>query len=312
MGRLSNLRQVDPVLTTLATGYTNDELVADQVLPVVDLDKEAGKIPRFGKEAFRLHNTERALRAASNRISPDDIGSVDVVMDEHDLEYPVDYREDAEAAFDLEAHATYRATEGVLLRREKAVADLVQNPANFPAGSKIALSGTDLFTNVASDPEAVVATARAAVRAKIAKEPNTMVLGYSVLAVLERHPKLRAILSDSRTRLLTLDDLAAIFRVPRVVVGKAVQVSDAGVQSDIWGNNMLLTYVSPPGPAKGDGKPARSPYEPSFGYTLRKRGSAKTDTRLESGGKLEIVRYTEIYRPFILGADAGYLVSNVI
>lgn len=312
MGRLSNLRQVDPVLTTLATGYTNDELVADQVLPVVDLDKEAGKIPKFGKEAFRLHNTERALRAASNRISPDDIGSVDVVMDEHDLEYPIDYREDAEAAFDLEAHATYRATEGVLLRREKAVADLVQNPANFPVGSKIALSGTDLFTNVASDPEAVVATARAAVRAKIAKEPNTMVLGYSVLAVLERHPKLRAILSDSRTRLLTLDDLAAIFRVPRVVVGKAVQVSDAGLQSDIWGNNMLLTYVSPPGPAKGDGKPARSPYEPSFGYTLRKRGSSKTDTRLESGGKLEIVRYTEIYRPFILGADAGYLVSNVI
>jgi hypothetical protein len=312
MGRLSNLRQVDPVLTTLATGYTNDELVADQVLPVVDLDKEAGKIPKFGKEAFRLHNTERALRAASNRISPDDIGSVDVVMDEHDLEYPIDYREDAEAAFDLEAHATYRATEGVLLRREKAVADLVQNPANFPVGSKIALSGTDLFTNVASDPEAVVATARAAVRAKIAKEPNTMVLGYSVLAVLERHAKLRAILSDSRTRLLTLDDLAAIFRVPRVVVGKAVQVSDAGVQSDIWGNNMLLTYVSPPGPAKGDGKPARSPYEPSFGYTLRKRGSSKTDTRLESGGKLEIVRYTEIYRPFILGADAGYLVSNVI
>lgn len=310
MGRLSNLRQVDPVLTNLAMGYSNDELVADQVLPVVDLDKEAGKIPKFGKEAFRMHNTERALRAASNRIAPEDIGQADVVMDEHDLEYPIDYREDAEAAFDLEAHATYRATEGVLLRREKAVADMVQNPANFPTGNKVALSGTDVFTNAGSDPEAVVAAARAAVRAKIAKEPNTMVLGYTVLSALERHAKLRAILGDTRARLLTLADLAAIFKVARVVVGKAVQVSDAGVVSDIWGGNMLLTYVSPPGPAKGDGKPSRSPYEPSFGYTLRKRGSAKTDTRLESGGKLEIVRYTEIYRPYILGSDAGYLVTG--
>lgn len=312
MGRLSNLRQVDPVLTTLATGYTNDDLVADQVLPVVDLDKEAGKVPRFGKEAFRIHNTERALRAASNRISPEDVGQTDVVLDEHDLEYPIDYRESAEAAFSLEAHATYRATEGVMLRREKAVADMVQNPANYPAGSKVALSGVDMFTDPASDPEAVVADARAAVRSKIAKEPNTMVLGYSVLSALERHPKLRAILSDTRARLLTLEDLAAIFKVRRVVVGRAVQVSDAGVVSDIWGGNLLLTYVSPPGPATGDGKPSRSPYEPSFGYTLRLRNSAKTDTRLESGGKLEVVRYTEIYRPYILGADAGYLVSGAV
>lgn len=310
MGRLSNLRQVDPVLTNLALGYANDDLVADQVLPVVDVEKEGGKIPKFGKEAFRIHNTERALRAASNRISPEDGDLITVSLDEHDLEYPIDYREDAESAFDLEAHATYRVTEGIMLRREKAVADLVQNPANYPVGNKVALSGTDVFTNAASDPETVVADARAAVRARIAREPNLMVLGYATARALKRHAKLRAILSDSRTRLLTLADLAAIFEVPRIVVGKAVQVSDAGVQSDIWGGNLMLAYVASPGAANGDGKPTRSPYEPSFGYTLRKRGGTRTDTRLESGGKLEMVRHTQIYRSYILGAEAGYLMTG--
>lgn len=310
MGRLSNLRQVDPVLTNLAAGYTNDEFVADVLLPVVDVDKEGGKIPRFGKDAFRLYNTERALRAQSNRITPEDVGTLSVSLDEHDLEYPVDYREDAEAAFDVESHGTYRATEGVLLRREKMVADMAQNPALYPAGNKVALSGSSVFTDPASDPEAVIATGREAVRAKIAKEPNTMVLGYRTFSVLKRHAKLRAILSDSRNRLLTLADMAAIFEVPRIVVGRGVQLSDAGVQSDLWGGNVVLAYVAAGGPPAANGRPVRSPYEPSFGYTLRKRGSARVDTRVESGGKLSIVRYTEIYKSFILGSDAGYLITG--
>jgi hypothetical protein len=279
-------------------------------MPVVDIDREGAKIPKFGKEAFRVYNTERALRAASNRINPEDVGQVTVSMTEHDLEYPIDYREDAESAFNLQALGAYRATEGVLLRRERMVADLMQNPANYPVGSKLALSGSDVFTNAASDPEAVVAAARAAVRSKIAKEPNVLTLGYSVAEALYRHAKLRAIVSTASDRLLTLDDLARIFRVEKVVVGKAVQVSDAGVQSDIWSNNLMLSYTAKPGPADATGRPMRSPYEPSFGYTLRKTNSAKVDTRLESGGKLEIIRYTEVFQPYLLGADAGYLITG--
>jgi len=34
------------------------------------------------------------------------------------------------------------------------------------------------------------------VRAKIVKEPNSLVIGYSSWRALKRHPKLKAILSD--------------------------------------------------------------------------------------------------------------------
>ncbi len=304
MGRLSKLRVVDPVLTNLAIGYTNVALVAAALMPFVLVDKEGGKIPLFGKDHFKIYNTERALRAKSNRITPADIGSIDVAMDEHDLEYPIDYREDAESAYPLQAHATMSVVEGIRLRHEKMVADLVQNPANYAASNKIALSGTSCFTDfVNSDPEGVVSDAKAAVRAKVVKEPNTMVIGYSAWRTLKRHSQLKAILSDTRPRLVQIADLREIFEIENIVVGGAVMASDAGVASDIWGDNMVLAYV----PTSGAG--GATPYEPSFGYTLRKRGSPVVDTRTEDG-KLEVVRNTDIFRPYMLGADAGYLISN--
>ena len=309
MGRLSKLRVVDPVLSALALGYSNAEFIGDQLLPFVTLDKEGGKIPRFGKDVFRLYATERALRAKSNRINPDDVDGIDISLDEHDLEYPIDYREDAEAAFPLQAHATNRVVEGIRLRHEAMVASITQNPANYPTGNKIALSGSAVFTDPNSDPEGVVDEAKAAVRNKIVKEPNTMVIGYKTWRALKRHPKLKAILSDTRSRLVQIADLREIFEIENIVVGKGIYSTDNGVVTDLWGGNLVLAYVPKAAPAVAGDAPVRSAYEPSFGYTLRKKGNPVVDTRTEDG-KLEIIRNTDIFRPYMLGAEAGYLVQG--
>ncbi|CAM3350361.1 hypothetical protein [Paracidovorax anthurii] len=312
MGRLSNLRVVDPVLSALALGYSNAEFVGDQLLPFVEVDKEGGKIPTFGRDAFKVYNTERALRAESNRIVPEDIGGITVSLDEHDLEYPIDYREDAEAAFPLQAHATNRVVEGIRLRHEKMVADMAQNPASYPTGNKIALSGSDVFSDSGSDPEGVVDDAKAAVRNKVVKEPNTMVIGYRSWRALKRHPKLKAILSDTRSRLVQLADLREIFEIPNIVVGRGVYASDAGTVTDMWGNTLVLAYVPQAAPSKAGDAPVRSAYEPSYGYTLRKKGNPVVDTRLGGGGKLELIRNTDIFKPFLLGAEAGFLVTGTV
>ena len=309
MGRLSKLRIVDPVLSALALGYSNAEFIGDQLLPFVTLDKEGGKIPRFGKDVFRLYATERALRAKSNRINPEDVDGIDISLDEHDLEYPIDYREDAEAAFPLQAHATNRVVEGIRLRHEAMVASITQNPANYPTGNKIALSGSAVFTDPNSDPEGVVDEAKAAVRNKIVKEPNTMVIGYKAWRALKRHPKLKAILSDTRSRLVQIADLREIFEIENIVVGKGIYSTDNGVVTDLWGGNLVLAYVPKAAPAVAGDAPVRSAYEPSFGYTLRKKGNPVVDTRTEDG-KLEIIRNTDIFRPYMLGAEAGYLVQG--
>lgn len=305
MSRLSKLRVVDPVLTHLATGYTNEQFVGDQLMPFAFVDKEGGKIPLFGKEHFKAYSTERALRAKSNRINPEDIGSMDIALDEHDLEYPIDYREDAESAYPLQARATMAVVEGIRLRHELKVAEMAQNAANYAAGNKITLSGSSQFSHASSDPEGVISDAKAAVRAKVVKEPNTMVVGYSAWRAMKKNAQLKAILSDSRPRLVQLADLREIFEIDNIVIGKSVWCNDAGATVDVWGDTIVLAYV--PGAAGAD----RSPYEPSYGYTLRKRGNPVVDTRTEDG-KLELIRNTDIFRPFLLGVDAGYLISDVV
>ncbi len=316
MGRLTNLRIVSPVLTNLAVGYSNADFVGSALMPFTNVDKEAGLVPLFNKDNFKVYATERALRANSNRINPGDMSTTAFSLTEHDLEYPIDYREDAESAFPLQQHATMAVVEAIRLRHEKMVGDLVQNAATYAGTNKIGISGASGFANANSDPEGVIDDAKAAVRNGIVKDPNTMVIGYQMWRNLKRHPQLKAILSDTRSRLVQLADLREIFEIENIVVGRAVYASDTGVISDIWGNNAVLAYV-PKGvsmtPKEGevlDPGAGRNVYEPSFGYTLRKKGQPQVDTRLAEGGKLELVRNTDIFTPFLLGADAGYLITD--
>ncbi len=304
MGRLEDLRVVDPVLTTLARGYSNAELVATLLFLIVLVEKEAGKIPQFGKEAFKIYNTERAIRANSNRISPEGRTTIDFVMDEHDLEYPIDYREKNEDIFNLEEHATNVVTGGISLRLEKKAADLAQDANNYPIGNKITLAGNSQFTDkVNSDPIGVIDGAKNAVRGKIGKEPNTMVLGPTTFMALKNHPQLIDKIKYAMKGVITLDLMKEIFDIPKITVGKAIYASDAGTFTDIWGDNIVLAYV-PNTPAE-----KRTVYEPSFAYTLRKRGKPEIDKRDENG-KLEIVRNTDILIPKIVGAEAGYLIKD--
>lgn len=308
MGRLSSVRIVDPVLTNLALGYTNNEFVGQHLMPFVWVDKARSKLPVFGKEAFRIYNTERALRAQSNRINPDGVGSIDLVTDEHDLEYPIDYLESSEAAYDLEAWAAMVAQGGIELRREKMIADMAQNLANYSASNKVTLSGTGQFTApTTSDPIGVIETGKDAIRQKTGKRPNTMVLGASCLPSLRFHPQLTDKIKYTEKGIVRLESLRDLFEVDNIYVGEAIYANDADGFVDIWGDNIVLAYV--PQAPKQQGV-SRNIYEPSFGYTPRRRGMPQVDTR-NPDGKVELVRATDNFRPYIVGADAGYLIKDV-
>jgi hypothetical protein len=76
------------------------------------------------------------------------------------------------------------------------------------------------------------------------------------------------------------------------------------VFTDIWSDNVVVAYVP-----KANTDVPRSYYEPAFGYTLRKKGNPMVDSYTE-GGKVEIVRNTDIFIPKVVGSDAGYLIND--
>lgn len=306
--RLSTLRLVDPVLTNLARGYSNNEAVADALFPIVSgLTKEAGKYPQFGKEAFKLYNTERAIRAASNRISPEGVTLLDYVMTEYDIEYPVDYREEEDSAFPLQAHATNTVTGSIAVSREFKAAALATNPANYAATNKIALAADACWSEPGSDPAGDVATGREAIRKRTGKRPNVLVIGPTTLNVLENHPQMLARVPSDQSKVVTMDIIKAVLKIQNIVVGEMVYSDDADEFHDIWGDVAVLAYV----PAATTGQ-ERTKYEPSYGYTFRKGAGAEVDRYPENGGKLEMVRNTDRFDLKIAGADAGYLITNTV
>ncbi|MBY0466890.1 MAG: hypothetical protein K2W33_18285 [Burkholderiales bacterium] len=317
MSNLAKERIVDPVLTNLAVGYSNAQMVAHHLFPFVNVDKEAGLLPKFGKDAFLVYDTERAIRAESNQGDLDKPDADSFTLVEHDLQFAVDDREVAESVFNKRRRAMLRASEGIRLKHEVLVAGIVQNPANYPAGNKVALSGSTSFTHASSDPEGVIEDAKAAVSAGIVKDPNTMVIGYDMWRTLKRHPKLKAILSDSRSRLVQMADLREIFEIENIVVGRAMSKNTrAANTSRLWGRNIMLAYVPPAisgQPSAGgvmDPGDMQDIGEPSFGYTFRKRGMPVVDVRRAPNNKMDLVRSTDLFRPYLLGADAGYLIQD--
>lgn len=304
MSTLLKKRVVDPVLTNIARGFNNASHVATKIFPIVNVNKEGGKIPQFTKEAFKIYNTERAIRAKSNRINPENRTEIDFVLTEHDLEYPMDYREQEEDILPLKLHATTVVTDGISLRLEKLAADIAQNLSTYPTGNKVTLAAGDKFTNTASNPFVIFDTAKEAVRSKIAQRPNVCVMGAKSYNALKNHPAVHERIKYTERAIVTPELLRALFDFDELYVGDSVYSTDADVFQDIWSDNVVIAYVP-----KANKDVPRSYYEPAFAYTLRKKNNPVVDTYSEAG-KVEIVRNTDIFIPKVVGADAGYLIYD--
>lgn len=304
MGRLEELR-INAYLSEVARGYHNNAFVAQYLFPTIYSEKEKVDIFEFNKEAFQIYNTERAIRANSNVISPKGFKKHTATLTEHDLSYPIDYREEQEAEkVKLQLHATNVVTDGLQLKFEKQCADLVQNLDNYPAENKMVLSGTNCFNNKDSDPQAIVDDAKDKVSAKIANDPNTMIIGQDAWKSLKRHPKLKECISDNQNKLVTLNLLKEIFEVENIFIGKSIFANEKGEFERIWKDNVILAYV----PNLGS---TRTEYDPSFGYRVRKKDALNIDEYQKEGNKVKYIRATDIYDPFLVGAEAGFLIAKV-
>ena len=303
---LAALRVQDPVLTKLAQGYHNLELIGEVLMPTVEIDKEAGKIPKFGRLAFRLPSTVRNLRGTSNRLDPEDITAIDVALEEHDVEYAIDYREENEAIFSLRQFALNTTQDVIALGREKEVATLALDESKYDSGNKVTLSGTSKITSKQADIFAMFDTGIRAVKRAIGRKPNVCVIAGDVWAALKEHPAVIEKLKYSQVAIVTPEVFARLIGIDTVKIGEAVY-EESNQLKDIWSDAIVLAYVAPRSTERKG-----TVYEPSYGYTVRRQGGLFVDTYKENGGKLEVIRTTDIHKPHLLGASAGYLIKGCL
>lgn len=295
---LANKRIQDPILTQLAQGYHNAELVCEALFPVVEIEKEAGKIPQFGRLAFRLSSTVREVHGDSNRLTPEDITSIHVELEEHDLEYPIDYREENEASYNLKQYALSVVQDRIALGREVKVAEIAQNPESYDASNVIQIASY----NEKNHPLAIIDAGLDAVTSTIGRKPNVCVIAKDVWAILKQNQELIERIKYTRTGILTPEVFAELIGVQTVKIGGAMQEHE-GKLKPLWTDSIILAYVP---------KTTKSIYEPSFGYTVRRNKGLFVDTYDEKGGKVKIIRCTDIHKPHLLGKSAGYLIKGAL
>lgn len=300
---------VDPILSKLAVGYKHENLIAKQVAPVVQSYSESGTLYSFGKEGFYLYDTERALRANAKKIDFA-LSSDTFICKEHALESSLDYKEielaekaGANALVSLQKRALMLTDKALSIELEKAVADVVLSTTYYAVGNYTTLTGSDQWSDDNADILGQIETGLAAARDDMGIEPNTLVLGYDAYRLLAKHPQIKAMVSDSKDKPIVLraDDLAALLRFERVLVGKAVYSTDAGAFTDIWGDSAALIYT----PAPGEMAEGTTPHT----VVIEEQGYPEVRTYNEK----KVVSYetTIKYQVKNLSTSFGYLINDV-
>ncbi len=301
----SQVRVINPVLTTVALGYRNPEFIGDYLFPRVPVDIRGGQILQFGKEDFKAYNTRRSPGATTERISFGYLGDpFALVQDSIEVAVPREYQQDAERmpGIDLGSRAVRRSMNVILKQLEIDQAALATTAANYGSSNKVTLSGTSQWSNASSDPVGAVLAAKETIRTQIGAYPNVMALGPAPWVALRNNPVVKTRYQYTTPDAITEEMIAKLLELDRVVVGRAITAADDGTTSDIWGDNAVLAYVP---------QALTALEEPAFGYTYTYQGTPYAETPYWDPRAKSWVYGTTMDRvPVLTGITAGYLFIN--
>jgi hypothetical protein len=305
----SQARAIDPILSAVARGYESQfPLVADVLFPVVTVNSRGGTIITFGREQFQVIDTRRAPGADTKSI---DVGygteKYSLVDNRLMGKVPVELMEEAQAVpgIDLASNAITVVQNKMSLERETRAAALARAIGAYAVSNKTTLSGANLWTDATSNPFAVIEVGKEAVRKKIGRRPNAMVLGPSVLSALRTHKLVLDKLSTATDRTpATLAQLQALFEIDQIVEGSAIS-DQAGIFTDVWGNDAILAYVTP--------KSLQEMGSQNYGYTYQLAGRPMVEQAHFNNSKNSFMYpVSDASQAVLTSADSAYLIKNAV
>jgi hypothetical protein len=243
---------MDQALTNVSLGWPAPGLVGGALFPQVGVKKQSDKYYQFGREQWLPEVGDyRAPGAIANEIPGLRVSLDTYYAQEHALQIPVadEERENVDDVFKPDEDAANLVTSKIMLGREIAMQSLVTTVANFASGLAVTLSGTTQWSDyINSAPISDVKTGRRAVNGKIFADPNTAVIPYQVMSILEDHPDIIERIKYSERAILTPEIIAAVFGLGRVIVpgvpvGSGGPSGNAIVGSYLWGKDVLLAWV---------------------------------------------------------------------
>jgi hypothetical protein len=306
----AGVRVFDPVLSNVAQGYRNAEFVGNILFPRVPVFATGGQIIEFGKEAFYNYNLRRTPGGSTKRIQFGYLGKpYALLQDSIEAQVPREWLRDAAVVpgIDLGTRAVGLGMKIVTKSLEVDQATMATTAGNYDANHKVVLAGATKWSTATGTPMTDVDTAREAIRAAVGIYPNVMLMSAVAFNACKNNPSIISRFQynssvDIDASQITTKMLAGLFNVDEVVVGKAIGMTDQGVSSDIWGNNVILAYTN---------LGSINAEEPSFGYTYTMEGNPLVEPTYWDPATKSWVYPVNFERvPVLSGITSGYLIQN--
>jgi hypothetical protein len=305
-------RLINPVLTTIAQGITQNDLVGNYLFPQVPVDLRGGTIITFGREHFMQYaGLERTPGSSTPRVQFGYSGSTYSLVDASiEGKMPMEIQQEGERAYGLDgaARALNGASRILQLRLEIAQATLATTLSNHLTTNRTTLSGTAQFSDFSgtSQPLTVIETAKETIRKGIGKRPNVGVMGPTVWASLKYHPVIKDYTKYTGREIATLAILSELTGIPNWYIGDAITFADdATTASDVWGKDIVLAYTETASVADQGA--------PTFGYTYNLNGYPMAEEPyFDRNAKSQFFPVSRCEVPVIAGQAAGYLIKAAV
>lgn len=295
---------VNRPLSNISIGFQNGMYIAQEVLPVVQVEKKSDVYFSFDKASW--YRDRAKPRAPGTRAQRGDYAittaSYLCVSDALAKGIPDEVRENVDDPLRPDVEATEFVSDALLLGLEIRVADLVTASGNWSQ----AASPATQWDSDTSDPVGDVDTAVNGVVSRIGRLPNIGVISWDIWRNLKQHPDLLDRVKYTKPGApIELTDIAQWFNLERVLLGTAIkntaQEEAAESMSYVWGENMWVGYVPP----------TAALMTPAAGYTLV-WGNRTVSRFREDQEKQDVVEAEWYTDELVTASDAGGVVYNTL
>jgi hypothetical protein len=307
---------IDKVLTNISIGWPNTGFVGEALFPTVQVNKQSDLFYVFGREGWLPERgDERAPGTEANEIPGIQVSLNPYYAKEHALQIPVtdEERENADSPLSPDRDGTELVTSKIMLGRELAFRTLATTVANYASGNSVTLSGTSRWDQTGtSHPITDIRAGITAMFGKIFMRPNTAVIPWPVMNVLQDHADFLNRIMYAERAIFSQDLLASLFQIDNIIVpgvgyNTAVNYGATETLGYVWGDDVILAWV-PPRPGLKI---------PAYGYEFR-WGPQFVDRWREEKRASDVIRVRRRYDVKMTALDAsskqvsGYLIKDTL
>jgi hypothetical protein len=238
----------DVALENISIAYRPAGAIAQELAPVYPVVRDSDVYYVYARDNFRIPETLVSNKGEPNR-SDWNVSTSSYILTRHALYDYIsdDDRSNADKAIRLDVDLTEHLTDQMMLRYEKDLAQLCQDPGNWSNNTSLTSTLAWSANTTTSNPITQIDSATSIIIQQSGKRPNVLVIDDQTFRAAKEHVSITDRVKYTSADSVTEAMLGKLFNVERVLVPSITENSGEEGLADsmafIWTNAAWLAYV---------------------------------------------------------------------